>query len=118
VATDTVGLAGNTMYWRVLAIDDDSLITVGGLPEPEIRRLTIVPPGDANGDGYVLGSDITYLVDYLRGINLPSNPPMTGDANGDCAVLGSDVIYLVQYFRGLAPNPVRGNCEGPVILAR
>jgi hypothetical protein len=54
----------------------------------------------------VIGSDVTYLVNYFRG--LPSSPPCllggywgSADANGDCLVIGSDVTKLVTYFRGL-----------------
>lgn len=117
IITDTLALAGGNLYWRILAVDDDSLIQVGGLPEPEVRKLTIIKPGDANGDGNVIGSDVTYLVNYFRGLNSIPNPPMAGDANGDCRLIGSDVTYLVQYFRGLQQAPIRGNCEQPVILS-
>ncbi|MCP4584013.1 MAG: hypothetical protein GY839_20570 [candidate division Zixibacteria bacterium] len=110
--TDTIALAGQNLYWRVLAIDDDSLVQTGGLPEPEIRRLTIVPPGDANGDGLVIGSDITYLVGYFRNINPPPSPLLSGDANGDCLLIGSDVTFMVQYFRGSENIPARGDCGG------
>lgn len=67
-------------------------------------------PGDINGDGDVIGSDITYGVQFFRGIGAP--PPdscwdnenqawlyVAADANGNCAVLGSDITYLVRYFR-------------------
>ncbi|MCP4584014.1 MAG: hypothetical protein GY839_20575 [candidate division Zixibacteria bacterium] len=110
--TDTIALAGQNLYWRVLAIDDDSLVQTGGLPEPEIRLLTIVPPGDANGDGLVIGSDVTYLVAYFRGINAPPDPFLAGDANADCMVIGSDVTRLVNYFRGIGGPLQRGDCEG------
>ncbi|MCP4584012.1 MAG: hypothetical protein GY839_20565 [candidate division Zixibacteria bacterium] len=112
MATDTLALAGQDLYWRILAIDDDSLIAVGGLPDPEVRRLTIVPPGDANGDGLVIGSDITYLVGYFRNINPPPSPLLSGDANSDCLLIGSDVTFMVQYFRGSDNIPARGDCEG------
>ncbi len=72
--------------------------------EPEYAYL----PGDANmvagaWSPVVIGSDVTYLVNYFRGI---SDPCMLGgyycsaDANGDCRVIGADVTYLVSYFRG------------------
>jgi len=54
----------------------------------------------------VIGGDVTYLVNYFRG--LPTSPPCplggfwcSADANGDCLVIGSDVTKLVNYFRGL-----------------
>ena len=69
-------------------------------------------PGDANGDGQVIGSDITYLVNYFKGINPPPDPFLAGDANGDCAVIGSDVTYMINYFRGIGPAPLIGDCDG------
>ncbi|MCP4582303.1 MAG: hypothetical protein GY839_11875 [candidate division Zixibacteria bacterium] len=68
-------------------------------------------PGDVNmANGawppMVIGGDVTYLVNYFRGME--SSPPCrfdgfwcSADANGDCRVIGSDVTKLVTYFRGL-----------------
>ncbi|MCP4582933.1 MAG: hypothetical protein GY839_15085 [candidate division Zixibacteria bacterium] len=72
--------------------------------------------GDANGDGMVIGSDVTYLVQYFRGQNDPPDPLLAGDANGDCLVIGSDVTYLITYFRGLGEPPVYGDCPPPAFL--
>jgi hypothetical protein len=70
-------------------------------------------PGDANmyngaWPPAVIGGDVTYLVNYFRGLS--SNPACllgdffcSGDANGDCQVIGSDVTRMVSYFRGLSP---------------
>lgn len=69
-------------------------------------------PGDANmANGIwppaVIGSDVTYLVNFFRSI--PANPACllsghycAADVNGDCRVIGSDVTRLVNYFRGIA----------------
>ncbi|MCD6160821.1 MAG: hypothetical protein J7K40_00215 [candidate division Zixibacteria bacterium] len=77
-------------------------------------------PGDANmffglWPPIVIGGDVTYLVNYFKGIttsqpcmmNNPSAPTppspyfwASADANGDCIVMGSDVIRMVAYFRG------------------
>jgi hypothetical protein len=72
-------------------------------------------PGDANNDGQVIGSDVTYLVNYFRGEG-PA-PPLTcwdsqnqrfnfaaADANGDCQLIGSDITFLVNYFRQIQPQ--------------
>ncbi len=67
-------------------------------------------PGDANMSAgswppTVIGSDVTYLVNYFRGISTPcmlSGFYASGDVNADCVVIGSDVTYLVRYFRGAA----------------
>ena len=53
----------------------------------------------------VIGSDVTYLVNYFRGLST-SHPCLldsfwgSADVNGDCHVIGSDVTRLVGYFRG------------------
>ena len=68
-------------------------------------------PGDINGDGRVIGSDVTYGVNFFIGIgNVPPDScwnDSTGDwhysaadANGDCLFIGSDITYMVQYFLG------------------
>jgi hypothetical protein len=68
-------------------------------------------PGDANmyngiWPPQVIGGDVTYLVNYFRG--LPAGRPCllngfwcSADANGDCNIIGSDVTKLVNYFRGI-----------------
>lgn len=72
-------------------------------------------PGNINGDGDVMGRDITYGVRYLKG---SGNPPpdscfnnytydwlySAGDVNGDCLFNGSDITYLVAYFKGYNPE--------------
>ncbi|MCP4582298.1 MAG: hypothetical protein GY839_11850 [candidate division Zixibacteria bacterium] len=66
-------------------------------------------PGDANMPNgiwppAVIGSDVTYLVNYFRAIGGPcllDGFYASADANGDCLVIGSDVTKLVTYFRGL-----------------
>jgi len=68
-------------------------------------------PGDANGDGQIYGSDVTYLVNFFRGINAPPVPLLAGDANGDCVVTGPDVTYLVNFFRGVGDPPLQGDCQ-------
>ena len=66
-------------------------------------------PGDVNmGNGSwppaVIGSDVTYLVNFFRGITaacLLDGFYAAADINGDCSVIGSDVTRLVNYFRGM-----------------
>ena len=72
-------------------------------------------PGDINGDGHLIGSDVTYGVNYFRGgtpppdscwNNVTSEWQYTAaDGNGDCHFIGSDITYLVNYFRGVNPLP-------------
>ena len=71
-------------------------------------------PGDVNGDGTCLGTDVTYGVRYFKGLG--SSPPDScwnestgswlysgGDANGNCSFTGSDITFLVSYFQGQQP---------------
>ena len=73
-------------------------------------------PGDVNGDGQVLGGDVSRAVAYFGGEASP--PPdscfndSTGDwhyaaadANGDCLFVGGDVTFLVNYFGGTGEAP-------------
>ncbi len=104
----------STYYWKVLAA------TSGGASRfsEDTYQLTIrhpceYTPGDINGDGNVLGGDVTFGVRYFKGIG--SNPPdscyddslpgnhflyMAGDVNDDCQFRGSDITRLVAYFKG------------------
>ena len=72
-------------------------------------------PGDPNSDGNIIGSDVTFLVNYFRGIGQAPEDSCyidsegtwlysAADVNGDCRVIGSDITYLVNYFRGLQPS--------------
>ena len=107
--TDTLAMAGQELYCRVLAIDDDSLTGIGGIPE-EVHYLRILPPGDANSSGQTNGLDVTFLVNYLKDQGPAPDPLLAGDANGSCSTDGLDVIYLVNYFKGGAA-PIRPDCD-------
>ena len=99
-----------------------------GMIFAEVEAAVIVSPVEATGFNYlpgdvnmyngiwqpqVLGSDVTYLVNYFRGstsshpcylYNSGAASPYfwaSADANGDCRIMGSDVTRLVAYFRGL-----------------
>ncbi len=75
-------------------------------------QLTVYIHGDVNCDDRIIGSDVTYLVNYFRAIAAPfCDPFLRGDTNGDCAVIGSDVTFLVNYFRGISGEPHPGDCE-------
>jgi hypothetical protein len=69
--------------------------------------------GDLNGDGNVVGADVTYGVRFFKGIG--AVPPdscyvdsldgylyAAGDVNGNCEFRGSDITRLVAYFKGTA----------------
>ena len=68
--------------------------------------------GDINGDGNVIGGDVTFGVRFFKGIG--SQPPdscyldstgqflyVAGDVNGNCEFRGSDITRLVAYFKSL-----------------
>jgi hypothetical protein len=71
--------------------------------------------GDANGNGSFNGIDVSYSVNYLKGIGepppgiceCPSHGPIyaAADANGDCAFNGIDVSYSVNYLKGIGAAP-------------
>jgi len=72
-------------------------------------------PGDANNNTEFNGVDVTYSVNYLKGLGAP--PPFecdcppngmlysAADANGSCQFNGVDVSYSVNYLKGLGPIP-------------
>jgi len=64
--------------------------------------------GDANGDGAVDVTDITYLREYLFMLGLPPDPLPSGDPNSDCIVNVADIVYLINYVFIGGPEPSRG----------
>jgi len=72
-------------------------------------------PGDANNNTEYNGVDVTYSVNYLKGLGAP--PPFecdcpphgmlysAADANGNCQFNGVDVSYSVNYLKGQGPIP-------------
>jgi parallel beta-helix repeat protein len=105
ITTDSIALSGQ-IFWRVVAVDNDSLIRIGGIPE-QVRQLIILPPGDANGSGTTTGLDVSFLVNYFKGRNSGPDPLLAGDANGSCTTTGLDVTYLVRFFKGIGSAPRR-----------
>ncbi len=114
----TSGQHGYTYYFEALAIDSagnqETRYSIsecstyvdtswGNVAYPYL-------PGDINMYNGIwppecIGSDVTYLVGYFRGVS--ANQPCylddfwaSADANGDCNIIGSDVTRLVNYFRG------------------
>jgi hypothetical protein len=117
ILTDSLALIGDTLYWRVMAIDDDSLIRIGGISEQfRLLLISLGTPcnymlGDMSGDGQRLGGDVTYGVRFFKGIGTPPRDScymdstsaylyVAGDCNGDCQFRGADITRLVSYFKG------------------
>ena len=70
-----------------------------------------INPGDANHDGGVDISDLTYYVDYMFGGGLEPICPEEFDNNNDCALDISDLTYYVDYMFGGGPDPMEcKNC--------
>ncbi|MCD6162147.1 MAG: hypothetical protein J7K40_07015 [candidate division Zixibacteria bacterium] len=165
IATNNDGcgiLNGPSYVQFVVSAGIDYLICVGGnggATGSGIITITCAPTvncfnyltGDVNmhiglWPPVVIGSDVTYLINYFRGIiasqpcfmnNPASDVPYfwaSADVNGDCIVMGSDATKLVTYFRGtgsidycisytpcwppLPPDPPSGwpNCQIPPVL--
>ena len=62
--------------------------------------------GDANGNGIVNVTDVTYLINYIFGGG-PSPVPLfiTGDVNCGRGTNVSDVVYLVNWIYLGGPEP-------------
>jgi uncharacterized repeat protein (TIGR01451 family) len=80
-------------------------------------------PGDANSNDAFNGLDVTYSVNYFKGIG---NPPqfscectpgntwyVAGDVNASCSFNGLDVTYMVNYFKGGAGPIPCADCSPP-----
>jgi beta-lactamase superfamily II metal-dependent hydrolase len=108
---------GNSYYFAIKTTDKN--LNLSGLSNSP--RGTAGPSpcayllGDINGDGTVMGGDVTYGVRFFKALGLP--PPdscyddslpgngylyVAGDVNGDCEFRGSDITRLVSYFKGSA----------------
>jgi len=71
--------------------------------------------GDVNGSASYNGLDITYGVNYLKGIGPPPTYQCdcgeygfwyeTGDVNATCTYNGLDITYGVNYLKGIGPLP-------------
>ena len=72
-------------------------------------------PGNSNGVAPFNGIDVTYSVNYLKGVG--PVPPDTcdcrdhgqihsaADANGDCGFNGIDVTFSINFLKGIGPEP-------------
>jgi hypothetical protein len=118
IPTDNLAQTGEELFWRVLAINQEGQVRIGGIPDPEVRFLKIVTPGDMDGDGVVYLNDIIYLIAYYRGQVPPPDPPLVGDLDGDCIVGMADIISLISVVRGTLPPPPRPDCDELLAIIR
>jgi len=112
---DTVIPYDTHTHYTIFAVNqDEELSTPTDESQIDLLRATDLQylVGDANMKAgtwppAVIGSDVTYLVNYFRG-GMPSPACLlngfyaSADVNGDCHVIGSDVTRLVNFFRGSA----------------
>ena len=97
-------------------------ISSGGQPTPpgisasdsfEVRHgyahTAAVLHGDANADGIINGTDITYLINYLYRGGPPPIPMEAGDLDCSGIVNVGDVNYLINYLYRGGPPP----CDPP-----
>lgn len=118
IPTDNLAQTGEELFWRVLAINQEGQVRIGGIPDPEVRFLKILSPGDLDGDGVVYLNDVIYLIAYYRGQVPPPDPLLVGDLDGDCIVGMADIISLISVVRGTLPPPPRPDCEEPLAIIK
>jgi hypothetical protein len=119
---DNFGLAylRRGLNYKVSAYDadlDGFGEVINALPIPqgyEIKEFTLGSyyKGDMNADCLINGLDVTYMVNYFKGLfgyPLPDDN-YKADVNGNCQVNGVDVLYLVAYLKG-GPLPIDRDCE-------
>jgi len=121
------GLINSTFFEPIVINANITILGEGGLA---------YLPGDVNMPGgtwppAATGPDVTYLVNFFRGLPTSQSCLLDGfwcsaDANGDCNIIGNDVTRLVNYFRGQAnllfcpdypplwPTPAYLPAEAPV----
>jgi hypothetical protein len=119
IDTLTIGISPMALYLADLDQDEDFDLAASNIESNDVgvmlnqAALCTYLPGDINGDGHLLGSDVTYMVRYLKGIG---NPPVNqcymdstssilyvaADVNGNCEFRGSDITRFVTYFKGIS----------------
>jgi hypothetical protein len=65
---------------------------------------------DVNCDCQISLLDLTYLVNYFKGLNPILSSLNMADVNGSCSVNGLDVTYFVNFFHG-GPGPLENDCR-------
>ncbi|MCD6163279.1 MAG: aryl-sulfate sulfotransferase [candidate division Zixibacteria bacterium] len=105
-----------TYYFRVTAVDSYSNESIFSNEVEIIADLNpIYIPGDINGDGNIINSDITFGIWYFKGTTTPPDSCWNdstnawlysaADVNGDCQFSGSDIIYILRFLVGFGNPP-------------
>ncbi len=102
--------AADTLF---LIVASDGQLADSQLVNLSVSYSCLYVPGDINGDGNIIGGDVTFGVRFFKGLG--ANPPdscyldstssylyVAGDVNGNCEFRGSDITRLVSYFKGTA----------------
>lgn len=120
IGVNTIGVIPGTYLDSVTITSNDPDTPILHRPKIVIQVRSVqegcsAVPGDANSSGTFNGIDVSYSVNYLKGIGpAPSDtcncPPWgdimaAADANGSCGFNGIDVSYSVNYLKGLGPAP-------------
>ncbi|MFH2057017.1 MAG: S8 family serine peptidase [bacterium] len=63
--------------------------------------------GDANGDGIVNITDVTFIIQYIFNNGMAPDPYESGDADGSGEVNITDAVYLIAYIFGGGSAPVQ-----------
>ena len=62
--------------------------------------------GDADGNGNVNISDVTFLINFLYKEGMPPDPEEIGDADGSGVINLLDVTHLINYLYRDGPTPI------------
>jgi hypothetical protein len=63
------------------------------------------PRADANCNGVANGVDVTYLINFFKGLGPSFCCLCSGDANNNNVVNGIDVTFFINYLKGFGPPP-------------
>jgi len=61
--------------------------------------------GELNGDGYINGADVVFLINYLYKSGTAPDPLELADVNCDGVVNAGDVVFLINYLFKNGPPP-------------
>lgn len=119
ISTLTIGISPMALFSADFDHDDDFDLAASNIGSNDVGVMLnqapscIYLPGDINGDGQLLGSDVVYMVRYLKSIGPPpvnqcymdstsSSLYVSADVNGNCEFRGSDITRFVTYFKGIS----------------